>query len=219
MSKPQRTSFSKARLEAFSDGVFAIAITLLVLDIAVKPGGSALDEFLSAWPTYVGYVISFITIGVAWIGHTAVTEQLTRVDAVFLRLNLLLLLFVVFLPFPTRLVTDALGDKDAERVAVTVFGLTLLLIRVLSIVLDRYAKAEHLYSTDATADELAQARSKSIASLVLYGIAIAVGLVAPRVAVAIYFATALYLAVPWRQVARLAKRHPDSGEGVPAAPN
>ena len=62
---------SKTRLEAFSDGVFAIAITLLVLDIAVRPGGSPLDEFFSAWPSYVGYVVSFLTIGVAWIGHTA----------------------------------------------------------------------------------------------------------------------------------------------------
>ena len=104
---------SKTRLEAFSDVVFAIAITLLVLDIAVKPGGSPLHEFLSTWPTYIGYVVSFITIGVAWIGHSAITEELTKVDAVFLRLNLLLLLFVVFLPFPTRLVTDGFGDREA----------------------------------------------------------------------------------------------------------
>ncbi len=200
---PRGGSFSKSRLEAFSDGVFAIAITLLVLDIAVKPGGSPLDEFLSAWPTYVGYVISFITIGVAWIGHSAITEELTKVDAVFLRLNLLLLLFVVFLPFPTKLVTDAFGKSDAERVAVTVFGFTLLLIRLLSVALDRYARAEGLYPSDGTDEELAQARSKSLSGLVLYAVAIVIGLLLPRIAVALYFGIALYLAIPWRHVAEL----------------
>ena len=166
---PKGRSFSKSRLEAFSDGVFAIAITLLVLDIAVKPGG-------------------------------------TPLDAVFLRLNLLLLLFVVFLPFPTKLVTDAFGKSEAERVAVTVFGFTLLLIRLLSVALDQYAKAEGLYSTDGDDEELAQARSKSRSGLVLYVVAIVIGFLLPRVAVAIYFGTALYLAVPWRHVARLLSR-------------
>ena len=196
-------SFSKSRLEAFSDGVFAIAITLLVLDIAIGSDGSALDEFLSGWPSYVGYVISFITIGVAWIGHSAITEELTKVDAVFLRLNLLLLLFVVFLPFPTTMVTDAFSDTEKERVAVTVFGFTLLLIRLLSIALDRYARAESLYRTDGTDEELAETRSKSVSGLVLYAVAIVIGLLVPRVAVALYFGIALYLAVPWRHVAAL----------------
>jgi uncharacterized membrane protein len=154
-------ALSEAR-PAFRDGVFAIAITLLVLDIAVKPGGSPVHEFLSAWPTYVGYVVSLITIGVARIGHSAITEELTKVDAVFLRLNLLLLLFVVFLSFPAKLVTDGFGDRDAERVAVTVFGFTLLLIRLMRVALDRYAQTEGLYCADAADAELAQARSKSL---------------------------------------------------------
>jgi len=205
---PKSGSLSKSRLEAFSDGVFAIAITLLVLDIAVKPEGSPLDQFLSAWPSYVGYVISFITIGVAWIGHSAITEELTKVDAVFLRLNLLLLLVVVFLPFPTKLVTDAFGESDKERVAVTVFGFTLLLIRLLSVALDQYARAENLYASDVTDDELAQTRSKTLSGLILYAVAIAIGLALPRIAVAFYFAIALYLAVPWRHVIALIGRRP-----------
>lgn len=204
---PSGGSFSKNRLEAFSDGVFAIAITLLILDVVVEPGGSPLHQFLSAWPSYVGYVVSFITIGVAWIGHSATTDALAHVDAVFLRLNLLLLLFIVFLPFPTKLVTDAFGDSDAERVAVTVFGLNLLVIRLLGIVLDRYARAEGLYRPDED-EELTQARAKSASGLVMYGFAIVVGLVLPGIAVAVYFAIALYLAVPWRDVANLVRPRP-----------
>ena len=118
-------------MEAFSDGVFAIAITLLVLDVAVHPPGTPLEQVLHAWPAYVAYVVSFLTIGAAWLAHTTLTDRLAHSDSIFLRLNLLLLLVVAFLPFPTRLVADALQHTGAERVAVTFYGLTLLAIRVL----------------------------------------------------------------------------------------
>jgi uncharacterized membrane protein len=75
---------------------------------------------------------AFLTIGAAWLLHTALTDRLARADPVFLQINLLVLLVVAFLPFPTRLVTDALHEAaDAERVAVTIYGLTLLAIRIL----------------------------------------------------------------------------------------
>ena len=83
-------------MEAFSDGVFAIAITLLVLDVAVHPPGTPLEQVLHAWPAYVAYVVSFLTIGAAWLAHTALTDRLTQADSIFLRLNLLFLLVVAF---------------------------------------------------------------------------------------------------------------------------
>jgi uncharacterized membrane protein len=83
------------------------------------------------WPAYLAYVVSFLTIGAAWLVHTTLTGRLARSDPIFLQINLLVLLVAAFLPFPTRLVADALHDTDAERVAVTVYGLTLLAIRVL----------------------------------------------------------------------------------------
>ena len=89
----------------------------------------------------MAYVVSFLTIGAAWLAHDALTDRLAQSDSIFLRLNLLLLLVVAFLPFllvvaflpfPTRLVADALQQSaDAERVAVTFYGLTLLAIRLL----------------------------------------------------------------------------------------
>ena len=115
---------------AYSDGVFSIAATLLVLDIAVYPPG-ALPQILQAWPAYLAYLVSFLTIGAAWMAHTALTHRLTRSDPILLQINLLVLLVVVFLPFPTKLVTDALHNTDAERAAVTIYGLTLLAIRAL----------------------------------------------------------------------------------------
>ena len=110
--------------------MFAIAITLLVLDVAVHPPGTPLEQVLHAWPADAANIVSFLTIGAAWLAHTALTDRLAQSDSIFLRLNLLFLLVVAFLPFPTRLVADALQHTDAERVAVTFYGLTLLAIRV-----------------------------------------------------------------------------------------
>jgi uncharacterized membrane protein len=73
---------STTRLEAFSDGVFAIAITLLVLDLALPESGDAVDRVIDAWPFYLAYVVSFLTIGAAWLAHTGLTDRLAKVDSI-----------------------------------------------------------------------------------------------------------------------------------------
>ena len=193
---------SKTRLEAFSDGVFSIATTLLVLDIALHPPGSPLKQVLEAWPYYLAYLVSFLTIGGAWLAHTALTDRLTRADAILLRLNLLVLLGVGFLPFPTRLVAEALHDVNGERVFVTMYGLTLLAIRIFGFALDEYARREHLYDS-GQGEEPEQSGRSNLAVLVVYVVAILIGLVVPTVAVAFYFGIAIYLVVPFREIRRL----------------
>jgi len=121
---------SKDRMEGFSDGVFGFAMTLLVADLALHPPGTPLQQVINAWPAYLAYLTSFLTIGGAWLLHTALTDQLAQIDQLFLRLNLLLLLVVVLLPFPTRLIAQALHNTSGERVYVTMYGLTLLAIVV-----------------------------------------------------------------------------------------
>ena len=200
-------SLSKTRLEAFSDGVFAIATTLLVLDIALHPPGSPLKQVLEAWPYYLAYLVSFLTIGGAWLAHTALTDRLTRADAILLRLNLLVLLGVGFLPFPTRLVAEALHDVNGERVFVTMYGLTLLAIRIFGFALDEYARREHLYNSDE-GEEPEQSGRSNLAVLVVYVVAILIGLVVPTVAVAFYFGIAIYLVVPFREIRRLLFKRP-----------
>ena len=197
-----RASLSKTRLEAFSDGVFAIATTLLVLDIALHPPGSPLKQVLEAWPYYLAYLVSFLTIGGAWLAHTALTDRLVRADAILLRLNLLVLLGVGFLPFPTRLVAEALHDVNGERVFVTMYGLTLLAIRIFGFALDEYARREHLYNS-TEGEEPEQSGRSNLAVLVVYVLAILIGLVVPTVAVAFYFGIAIYLVVPFREIRRL----------------
>ncbi len=195
-------------MESFSDGVFGFAATLLVLDIALHPPGTPLQQVLHAWPSYVAYATSFLTIGGAWLLHTGLTDQLARTDPLFLRLNLLVLLVVVVLPFPTRLVADALHNSSGERVYVTMYGLTLLAIRLLGAVLDAYARREHLYSPhqDEEEEEVHTDRRKLLPVIAGYVIAILIGLALPVLGVALYFGIAVYVVVPFREAARLLRR-------------
>ena len=199
---------SKDRMEGFSDGVFGFAITLLVVDIALHPPGNPLQQALDAWPAYLAYVTSFLTIGGAWLQHTALTDQLAQIDQLFLRLNLLLLLVVVLLPFPTRLIAQAQHNTSGERVYVTMYGLTLLAIRLLGSVLDAYARYEHLYSPAGEDEELQSTQRKFLPVVIGYVIAIIIGLLQPVVAAALYAGLAVYLVVPFREATRvLIRRH------------
>ena len=215
MAKGERSrrttgTLSRNRMEAFSDGVLAIAITLLVLDLAVRPPGTPLEQFLHAWPAYLAYAVSFLTIGAAWIAHTALTDRLGRADVLLLRLHLLFLLVVGCLPFPTRLVADSLHEEvAAERVAVVVYGLTMLAIRLTFILLDSYSRRAHLLLPSDDDPDLQDLRRKYVYVVVGYALTIALGLVVPVAAVVLYFALAIVLVVPFRTVAQvLAGKYP-----------
>jgi uncharacterized membrane protein len=116
---------SKARLEAFSDGVFAIAITLLVLEIRVpstESDESLAHGLLDLWPSYAGFAVSFVTIGIIWVNHHAVVATIERADRTLLFKNLLLLLTVSFIPFPTAVMAEYLRAGDGQDVAVAFYA-------------------------------------------------------------------------------------------------
>jgi len=171
-------------------------------------------QILQTWPAYLlAYLVSFLTISAAWMAHSALTDRLTRSNPTFTQINLLLLLLVAFLPFPTKLVTDALAlhNTDAERAAVTIYGLTLLAIRTLGSALDAYARHAHLYSPPGDGgdgDEVLGPREKLLPVVMEYVIAILIGLFLPGVAVVLYCAIGVYLIVQFRHVARLLARRP-----------
>jgi len=118
----------RSRLEAFSDGVFAVAITLLALDLTVEgPGhGHLIDQLYDKWPAFLAYLISFFTIGIIWVNHHALVSNILVVTRLLLFLNLVLLLFVVLIPVATGTVGDylAAGGFDA-KLAVAVYGIAL----------------------------------------------------------------------------------------------
>jgi uncharacterized membrane protein len=124
------------RAESFSDGVFAVAITILVfnlLPIADKTGRSLTAQSLWAyWPSYLAYLISFLTIGIMWLNHHTMLSQVSRVNRMVLVLNLFLLMGVVAIPFPTALVADHLtaAGNGGIRVAAVTYGVVMMEISV-----------------------------------------------------------------------------------------
>ena len=130
-----------ARMETFSDGVFAIAATLLVLEIGVGTGtdqhlGRALVDL---WPSYLAYATSFLIIGIIWVNHHDCVACMARVDRTMLFINIVFLMVVAFIPFPTKLVADHL-QKSGEHAAVYAYVITLIAMSVLYNVWWRYAR-------------------------------------------------------------------------------
>ena len=191
-------------MEAFSDGVFAIAITLLVLEIAVPHVTEEHigRELLHQWPVYTAYVVSFAVIGGAWLAHSIITDYLERADAILLRLNLLFLFFVSLLPFPTSMLSAYLRHADAERIATVTYGLNLLAISGLLSIMWHYSVSEGLLRPVEDQDELRELTIRLDPSLALYGIAIATGVLFPRVAFFLYLTIALMGFIPFVAIAR-----------------
>ena len=185
-----RMESGTTRLETFSDGVFAIAATLLILEIGVSSRdshdlGSAL---LHLWPSYLAYTTSFITIGVIWMNHHTCVETMRRVDRTLLFLNLLLLLTVAFLPFPTKLVAQHL-NKPGEQVAVALYAGTLVVMAVIYNVWWRYASTGRRLIADSVPDSRVRAISRAFdPGVPIYAITFAVAFVSPLASVILTFA-------------------------------
>ena len=193
-------------MEAFSDGVFAIAITLLVLELAVPSGSEddLLGAVLDQWPSYLAYLVSFATIGAVWLEHTVITEYLDRATPILIRLNLLLLMVVAFLPFPTRLLGEYVGEDEPARVAVTIYGLSLFLASALVSLLWRYAVREQLIRPDLADADVKMLTKRLTPGLAGYVAMIVLGLFLPVLAVLGYLAIAVYIIVPFGALRRRA---------------
>jgi uncharacterized membrane protein len=190
------TGWEKSRMDAFSDGVFAIAITILVLEIKVPSDLRHLGRDLEhEWPAYLAYVTSFLTIGGVWIAHHRLFSRLRAIDATTVELNLLLLLFTAFLPFPTAILAEALrAAEHTAEIAVVLYGATVVVIELVLGILTRYV-APRREPADHESEETKPAVRRSWLSpiVVLYVVAICIGLVGvPKLAAALY----LVLAIP-----------------------
>ena len=118
---------STSRTEAFSDGVFAIAATLLVLELKIPQveAGELLGALLEAWPSYATYAVSFLTIGIIWVNHHTILDRVSRADRPLLFINLVFLMVVAAIPFPTALLADYLREGHDDRLAAAIYGGTM----------------------------------------------------------------------------------------------
>jgi uncharacterized membrane protein len=187
------------RLEVFSDGVFAIAITLLVLEIGVpEPDGDLAHQLGEQWPQYASYVVSFLTIGVIWINHHAVCDHLVSADRVVLVLNLVLLCFVVLIPWPTRLLAEYMREGGAdERVAALVYSGTMAAMSLAFGALWLYAtRGRRLIDDKLTDAELRSRGRRFQLGAPGYALAAAVALVSAPACLAINAALAIFYVLP-----------------------
>src|SRR4051794_21767643 len=128
---------TKGRLEAFSDGVFAIVITLLAFDLkrpSPEPGVSLASALWEQWPAYVAYFVGFLQIGVMWLNHHRLFQQVREVDGVLLVLNLNLLLWVALVPFATGIVADYLREGGSDAATAMVLFSAVLVLNAISFV-------------------------------------------------------------------------------------
>lgn len=176
------------RLEAFSDGVIAIAITLLILEIAVPEPGSALrPALLALWPSYFAYGVSFLVIGAIWINHHAMFRHIVRADGMLLLLNVLQLMLIAFLPFPTAVLAKAFSRGVDEPIAASFYGGTLTVLGILVNVMWRYAARGHrLLDADLAPEEARRIGRRYLVGPVVYALATLVALVLPLLAMVFY---------------------------------
>jgi uncharacterized membrane protein len=190
---------STSRLESFSDGVIAVAITLLVLNIAVPTHALHLGHDLAKqWPVYVAYVTSFITIGIIWINHHVMIGRLARADHSILMLNLLLLLTIGVIPFGTSLMARYLNAGHGDKLAAAIYAGVFLLMAVAfaslnrQILLGRPQLLEHALPLD----ERRRILSRSVSGLLPYVVAVAVAPLSPYATLAICAALGAFYALP-----------------------
>ncbi len=190
---------SKGRLEAFSDGVFAIVITLLAFDLRApehEAGVSLASALWDKWPAYIAYVVGFIQIGVMWLNHHRIFQQVREVDGVALVLNLNLLLWVAVIPFPTSVVAAYLRDGGSDAAtAMFVFSAVLLANAISFCAL--YAWITHDERIIGTLPERSVVRAARIRfgiGLGVYGLAVALSWFVPVAVLALHFAMGLYYA-------------------------
>jgi TMEM175 potassium channel family protein len=152
------------RVETFSDAVFAIAITLLILEIKVptQEQGSLADQLRRQWPSYLAFITSFVYIGIMWINHHRMFSHIRKCNDILLALNLLLLLGVTVVPFPTAVLAEHLSGPD-RRTGAILYNATFVLIAVAFNVLWRYAVNHRLL------DENVQASAANISRQYLVG--------------------------------------------------
>jgi uncharacterized membrane protein len=179
------------RLETFSDGVFAIAATLLILDVRLTGHGSVTHQLVHAWPAYAAYAISFATLGIIWVNHHTVFEQIDRVDRTFLFINVLFLMVIAFIPFPTRVLAEHL--REGSKSAAFAYGLTFTAMSVCYGALWFYAAiGRRLIATAADQPTVSGITRSFAPGWVIYGSATLSALISAWLAVVLFAAIAIF---------------------------
>jgi uncharacterized membrane protein len=189
------------RIEAFSDGVFAIAITLLIIEIGVPHvvgTESLFEELVKLWPSYLGYAISFLVIGTVWANHHNRFRLISRSDHILLFLNIVFLMCIAFIPFPTALLADYIPGTEVHRTtAVAVYSGTLDVTAVFFTILWLYAAGNYRLVDRAVDPLLLRAMTRRyVFGMLLYILAFALAFYSAAASLALIVILALIFVLP-----------------------
>jgi uncharacterized membrane protein len=177
-----------SRLEAFADGVFAIAATLLIIEVAL-PEGDVGQGLRDIWPSYFAYALSFLSIGIMWVNHHVVLSFVREADRTFLFINLFLLMAIAFVPFPTAIYAEHLQDEGGEPAALA-YGLTFVVIAIFFQLFWQYAR-RRLLRPDADRREVSGINRSYSPGVPLYVAATLVALWSAKAALVFFAVIAL----------------------------
>lgn len=192
------------RLEAFSDAVLAIAITLLVLDLEVPEdaGGGLGAALLEQWPSYAAYVTSFVTIGIMWVNHHVIVGSMRRVDRVTLFLNLALLLAIATLPFTTSLAASYLRAEAGASLAMAVYAAWMAVIAGMFVLMLVYlGRHRSLLRPHVTAAQNRGATQRGMVGVAVYLVAALIAVASPIACLGLCLAMPLYYIVAGIRIA------------------
>ena len=200
-------SSETARIEAFSDGVFAIAVTLLILEIKIPASGSGRlgTMLLRQWPSYVAFVLSFAFIGIMWINHHRLFTHIRRADDGLLIFNLLLLMGVTAIPFPTAVLALHLRGADA-RLAAMVYNGTYVVIAVFFNILWRYALLHHLLGQEIDRAAMDRISKQYAGGPILYLLCVGLAWFSVTASLTVNFVLAMFFALPPALAERVTRR-------------
>jgi len=200
VSRPHvRPSLTTQRLEALSDGVIAIAATLLVLELGTlhpRGGESVFDAVSDKWPSFVAYFVSFTVIGLMWVAHHSMFERISSVDRPLLFLNLGLLLFIGFIPWPTSVLADFIdeGGTDAAQ-ATALYSATMTVIGLLFMGMWWHLARHPEHTIDSVTErQLRRSLKYSLVSPIVYGLTIPLAFVSPYLCLLVYAGLSAYFA-------------------------
>ncbi|MBV8694966.1 MAG: DUF1211 domain-containing protein [Chloroflexi bacterium] len=193
-------SLSTGRIEAFSDGVFAVAITLLVLNLQVPQIAASLvsSELIfklsDLWPKLVTYALSFVIVGIYWVAHHNTFHCIKHSDRNLLWLNILLLLCIVFIPFPTAL----LGQYPLQRISVVIYGGTLVITGLVLQLLWWYVTANHLLDNEINPHVVQLATRRNLMAPLIYLFAIGISFLSVQISLAFFVLVPVLYILPGR---------------------
>ena len=194
---------SSARLETFADGVFAIAITLLVLEIRIPdPGENVSRALVDLWPSFLAYVTSFLTIGTIWTDHHRLFTVIRGTTHGFLFVNILLLMPIAFLPYPTAVVARHWFEgKDQVVPAMLLYGGTIALVAIMFRVMWLYASSRGLLVAEAASSRAVRRRGELIYRLapLIYVLGAAASVIDPILSLIVFLGLAVYWLSPSRR--------------------